>query len=141
MEPQSNSDQSTQNATEPTASAVEVPKTEETKTTEVPKGNVSEYRTFAILGYILPFLFFLPLLGEKTKNVPYVRFHANQQLVFLVVVVAEGILEDFLPLSFYYSFSQIFGIVLIAYSIIGIINAYKGEAKELPFIGWFKILK
>lgn len=113
----------------------------ETKAEEKPTDGVSEYRTFAILGYILPFLFFLPLLDDKTKNVRYVRFHANQQLVFLIVVIAVGILEDFLPLHLGYYFSHLAGIVLIAYAIIGALNGYKNEMKELPFIGQFRLLK
>jgi uncharacterized membrane protein len=30
---------------------------------------------------------------------------------------------------------------LLALVVIGVIHAYKGEMKELPFIGQFKILK
>ena len=70
--------------------------TEESNANDQPSEDNSEYRTFAVLGYVLPFLFFLPLLNDKTKAVPYVRFHANQQLILLIVVIALNFLSNFL---------------------------------------------
>ncbi len=106
--------------------------------------DVSEYRTFAILGYIIPFLFFLPLLDEKTKHVAYVRFHANQQLILLVlgfvVYVLHGILFGIFMMLGYYVI-QLLNLALLALAIVGIYNAYHDQMKALPFVGQFQILK
>ncbi len=106
--------------------------------------DVSEYRTFAILGYILPFLFFLPLLDDKTKNVPYVRFHANQQLILLVVILGLYVLHNVLfvmLMSLGYLVAQFINLAILALAIYGAYNAYLGNKKQLPFIGQFQILK
>jgi len=36
---------------------------------------------------------------------------------------------------------QVINLAILVLAIIGIINAYKGEMKELPFVGNFRILK
>ncbi|MCA9354184.1 MAG: DUF4870 domain-containing protein [Candidatus Kaiserbacteria bacterium] len=148
MEPQNNNEQmpqGTEPQTEPTNPTTE-PTAESTQaqTEEKVMSDVSEYRTFAILGYILPFLFFLPLLDDKTKNVPYVRFHANQQLILLIAGVAVTFVHSmFLVMLsdiglFVY---QLLGLALLALVIYGAYNAYQGQEKELPYIGHFRILK
>lgn len=110
----------------------------------------SEYRNLAMLGYILPFLFFLPLMDEKTKKVPYVRFHAGQQLNLLILIIAIYFVSNILYGVFYMSvlflmiISQVIQLVylgLVILVVIGAIHAYKGEMEELPLIGKFKLLK
>lgn len=99
-------------------------------------------KAFAILGYVLPILFFLPLLLEATKNDTYARFHANQQLILLIAYVGlSSVLNVFMgTLPFLFSVVQILNVVLIALAIYGIFYAYKGEMKELPLLGQFKII-
>lgn len=104
----------------------------------------SQYQTYAILGYILPFLFFLPLLDDKTKNVPYVRFHANQQLILLVLILAVYVLHSFLfsvLMMLGYYLAQLLNLVILALIVVGAFNAYNGKMKELPVVGKFRILK
>lgn len=146
MEPETNNNEPVQS---PEASAASV-ETEETPTTgrateegESTDDN-SQYQTYAILGYVIPFLFFLPLLDEKTKNVPYVRFHANQQLILLVVIFGVYILHSFLfsmLMMLGYYVAQILNLAILALAIMGIFNAYNGKMKELPFVGQFRLLK
>lgn len=131
---------------EPTQStgAPEQPETTETKTNSEATNDMSQYRTFAILGYILPFLFFLPLLDEKTKNVPYVRFHANQQLILLIVVFGVYAVHMFaltMLMTLGYFIFQLLQLGILVFAVIGVMNAYSGKMKELPFIGQFKVLK
>jgi uncharacterized membrane protein len=106
--------------------------------------DVSDHKLFAILGYIIPILFFLPMVQEGSKNNVFARFHANQQLVLL----ALWVVVSFVFGSFAYS---IFGglgsmimsalnLVLLVLVVLGIINAAQGEMKELPVIGGFKLL-
>lgn len=146
MEPQTNNNEPTQ-PTE-TSNLEEVKNTAQTEEAETASqetaDGVSEYRTFAILGYVIPFLFFLPLLDDKTKNVPYVRFHANQQLILLVVIFGSYILHSFLfgmLMMLGYYVAQLLNLAIIALAIIGIFNAYHGKMKGLPLIGQFQILK
>lgn len=110
----------------------------------------SEYKNQALLGYILPFLFFLPLMDEKTKNVPYVRFHAGQQLNLLVLAVTIYFIANILMGFFYMSYLftqtiyQIMNLVYLGYVVLvifGAVQAYKGEMKKLPLVGKFTLLK
>lgn len=107
-------------------------------------GDIADFKTLAVVGYILPFLFFLPLLDEKSKNVAYVRFHANQQLILLGLCIGVYFLQNtiiifFMALGVF--FVQLANGVLLVLAIIGAISAYKGELQELPFVGHFRILK
>ncbi|MEY3784338.1 MAG: hypothetical protein RLZZ230_660 [Candidatus Parcubacteria bacterium] len=126
---------------EESTSAAETP---EVKTSGGATSDVSEYRTFAILGYILPFLFFLPLLDEKTKNVPYVRFHANQQLILLILSVGIYLLSGPLFMVFFalgIFLMQLINVAVLVLAVLGAVRAYNGEMKELPLIGHFRLLK
>ena len=110
--------------------------------------DISEHRLWAVLGYIIPILFFIPLQDDKSKNVPYVRFHANQQLIilvaWLVVYVLNSVLFGVLPMMILPLTATLLSIVHLAVfvlSVIGAVNAYNGKMKELPLIGHFKLLK
>jgi uncharacterized membrane protein len=104
---------------------------------------VSEHKLWAIVGYILPFLFFVPMLDAKSKNNAFVRFHAEQQLALLVVFLGLYILMSVVMGAFFYGLFfimpliQLAGIVLM---VLGIIHAAQGEMKELPVIGGIKLL-
>ncbi len=130
MEPQHN-DQ------EPTA----VPITNAT----APSSDNGDHKLFAILGYILPFLFFLPLLNEKSKHNAFARFHANQQLILLILGVGiHFLVTPFLIMSLGFSaymFSSLLNLALFVFVVLGVINASQEEMKELPLIGGFKLLK
>jgi uncharacterized membrane protein len=106
-----------------------------------PKAGTDERRVLAIIGYILPFLIFLPLVTEG-KNDPFARFHANQQLILLLfwlgghtvagmlVVLFIGIL--ILPLT---------SLASLVFAILGIINVLNGVMKPLPLIGRFTLIR
>ena len=105
----------------------------------------SDHKLFAILGYILPFLFFLPLLNEKSKHNVFARFHANQQLILLILGVGiHFVVTPFLIVSLgfgAYLFTSLLNLALLVLVILGVINAAQEEAKELPLIGGFRVLK
>ncbi len=105
--------------------------------------DVSEHKLFAILGYILPFLFFIPMLNEASKNNAYVRTHADQQLTLLVLSLAWFVVSKFLFVMMYalmYTFGAIFNIAMLVLVVIGIINAAKGETKKLPIVGQISLI-
>jgi uncharacterized membrane protein len=102
-------------------------------------------------------LFLIPLLGAP--NSPYAKFHANQGVVLLISEVALGVVVGILigiitviaaaiggvVGGLFALFSGLLYLVLAAYSlgmtILGIVNAVSGKAKELPIIGKFRIIK
>lgn len=97
-------------------------------------------KAMAIIGYIIPILFFIPLVSDA-KNSPFAKFHANQQLNLLLLWVVGQIAG--VVLSFIFIGFLIFPIVMIAgliFMILGIIGASKGEMKELPVIGGIKLI-
>jgi uncharacterized membrane protein len=105
--------------------------------------DVNDHKLFAILGYILPFLFFIPMVNDTSKNNPFARFHANQQLILLVIGIGFYVLSN----VFYMTLGAlslilfpIANIAMLVLVVLGIINAAQGEMKELPLVGHFKLL-
>lgn len=115
----------------------------ETQTTTVAdKADAENNKAMAIVGYIFPFLFFLPLVMESSKNSPFARFHANQQLMLLIAFFAIWIVGMILALILIGFLIWLVGYIFLGVCIImGIINAVNGQMKKLPLIGGFTILK
>ena len=102
----------------------------------------------AILAYF-GILVIVPILAAKDSK--FAKFHANQGLVlcicWVVMCVALSILSTLVyKLAFFLgmiisllSFVVYIGLFVLA--VLGIVNAAKGEAKELPLIGKYQILK
>lgn len=124
---------------------------EEQKTTEtaqstaapvaapVASSDVEQNKLMAIIGYIIPFLFFIPLVTEA-KNSPFAKFHANQQLILLIAAIAVNVIGAIIPIIGWFIILPFGSIAVFVVAIIGLINAAKGEMKEMPFIGGFKII-
>ena len=92
------------------------------------------------MGYIIPILFFIPLVTDA-KNSPFAKFHANQQLNLLIAAVVVNVVGGIIPFIGWFIILPLGSIFLIVVAIMGIINAAKGEMKELPLIGGFKLIK
>jgi uncharacterized membrane protein len=94
-------------------------------------------------------LFFIPYIFAP--NSQYAKFHANQSLVYLICNVVLNVASKIICsiLGFVPVVGSIVGTVLpllvslvnIALFIIGVVNAFNKQAKELPIIGGFTILK
>lgn len=109
--------------------------------------DVQDNKFMAILAY-LGILVLIPIFAAKES--PFARFHSNQGLVLLIasfaysiaVWIVTFILALISPslglIGTILSLGSIFFFIL---AIIGIINAAKGEMKELPLIGKYTILK
>jgi uncharacterized membrane protein len=98
-------------------------------------------KAMAIVGYIIPILFFIPLVTEEGKKSPFAKFHANQQLnllLFLVVGQIAGSILAFILIGFLVV--MLVWVGWLVFMILGIINASKGAMKELPLIGGFKLI-
>lgn len=110
------------------------------------KPNVNSY---CILSYI-GILWIIGLLANK--NDEDVKFHVNQGIiltifsfsVYIVLSVLSSILYAIAPIFIIITslFWIVFGITVIAFIVIGVINAKNGKKVPLPVIGsMFKILK
>ncbi|MDP1884463.1 MAG: DUF4870 domain-containing protein [Candidatus Moranbacteria bacterium] len=102
--------------------------------------DVESNKAMAIIGYIIPILFFVPLLSDA-KNSPFAKFHANQQLNLLLAAIAVNIVGTIIPFLGWFIILPLGSIALIVIAIMGIINAVKGEMKALPLIGGFSLIK
>jgi uncharacterized membrane protein len=103
------------------------------------KSDADANKAMAIIGYIIPILFFIPLVTDA-KNSPFAKFHAGQQLNLLLAAVAVNVV-GMIPVLGWFIVLPIGSILLIILAIMGIINAAKGEMKKLPMIGGFEIIK
>lgn len=133
----------------PPAPATEVPKAEEAtpaaeevKAEAVPAADASDVdqnKPMAIIGYLIPILFFIPMLSEQKS--PFGMFHAKQQLNLLLSWIVVNVVGGIVPFIGWFIILPIGSIILIVLMIMGIINAVKGETKQLPIIGGFQIIK
>ena len=98
-------------------------------------------KLWGIIGYIIPVLFFIPLVMEDLKTNSFSKFHSNQQLVLLLAAIVVNIVGGVIPILGWFIILPIGSIVLLVLAIIGIINAAKGEQKPLPLIGGIAIIK
>lgn len=103
---------------------------------------ISEHKLYAILGYVLPFLFFLPMVQDSSKNNAFARYHANQQLNLLGVCIALYVVGRVLLSISYILFTimPLLNLAVLVLAIMGIIHATQGQMKELPVIGKFNYL-
>ena len=111
--------------------------TEETKKAD--PQDAEKNKAMAIVGYIIPILFFIPLVTDA-KNSPFAKFHANQQLNLLLAAVVVNIVGGIIPFIGLFIILPLGTIFLIVAAIMGIISASKAEMKPLPLIGGVKLI-
>ena len=104
--------------------------------------DAQDNKIMGILAYF-GILFLVPFFAAKES--PFAKFHANQGCVLFIVTIAIGILVQVIahiPIIRWLSLIlSLLYLVIFVFAILGIINAAKGEMKELPFIGKYRILK
>ena len=90
-----------------------------------------------VIPYLVPILFFLPVLVDKERKSVFCKFHANQQftwfLLTAVLVTAKKIIVIIPLIGGLANF--ILNIVQLAVAVALAYGAYKGKALRLPFIG------
>lgn len=117
----------------------------DTREIPVDAADADSNKAFGILSY-LSLLFLIPLLAAEDSV--FAKFHANQGLVLfltgLALNVATGIIGGVLGALHLGWLAGIIGslvnLVMIAFVVVGIINAAQGKAKELPLIGQIHII-
>lgn len=117
--------------------------------------DIASNKVMAVLSY-LGLLVLIPLFAAP--NSKYARFHVKQGINLLILNIIYsiisilfsliktpttywGVVEVWTTPWFIYVIIFLLGIPIIVLCIIGIVNAVKGQTKELPVIGKFKIMK
>lgn len=102
-------------------------------TAEMDPKDIEDNKVMAVLAYI-GILFLVPLFAAKESK--YARFHTNQGLVLFLAGLIGGVASGII-----WILAPVVSIASLIFTILGIINAAQGKAKELPLIGKFKLLK
>lgn len=97
--------------------------------------DIEKNKMIAGLAYLI---FFLPLIICPDSG--FGKFHANQALLLLIFSLAGSIILCFVPIIGW-ALLPIFTIVILVLFVIGLINGLGGEAKRLPIIGKFNLIK
>lgn len=105
--------------------------------------DIESNKAMGILSY-LSWLVLIPLIAAPKS--PFARFHANQGLILAIIEIAFGIVLG--ALSLIPVIGIVFNIILsllwlvfLLFTILGIVNAANGKAKELPVIGKIRLIK
>jgi uncharacterized membrane protein len=97
--------------------------------------DVAENKIVASLAYIGP-LFLVPLLAAKHS--PFAKFHTSQGFILFLGWIIISIVGWIPLLGWLVGF---FGtILLVILSVVGVVNALKGQMKKLPVTGNIRIL-
>jgi uncharacterized membrane protein len=96
----------------------------------VPGSSVSHNTLMGVLSY-LGILVIIPLLVAKDD--PFVKFHAKQGLVLLGIEIVVWVVFSFVWVMWLLGNLINLGVLVLA--ILGIVNAVRGEQKELPLVG------
>ena len=102
--------------------------------------DIKDNKVMAVLSYI-GILWLIPLLAAKES--PYAQFHANQGIVLTLGGIALSVACFIIALIpiLGWIVAMVACFIPTVMMILGIINACEGKAKELPFIGKYRILK
>ena len=103
--------------------------------------DIEENKVFALFSY-LGFLFIIPLIARP--NSKYCKFHVNQGIILCIVNAIVGVLSSALLNIELITLSHIISaldLIMLGFTVYGIYNAVTGNAKELPLIGKYRILK
>lgn len=97
--------------------------------------DIEKYRVVAVLAYILPILFFLPIVMDS--NSTYNKHNANQSLSWLLVCIVLGVVSAILGIIPFLGFvmNLLIDAAVIIVAILLAVFAYQGNAVKIPVIG------
>ena len=105
-----------------------------TQTIAMTDSQVKDGKLFAILSYVVPFFFLVPLIQRSNQ---FSHFHARQALAIVGLSILLGTVAVLLPGALASLLSPIFLLVQFALIVFGVIHAAKGLATQLPILGPF----
>ena len=88
---------------------------------------------FGIIGVVI-------VLVTEAKNSPFAKFHLNQSFPLAIASLAGSTILGMIPIIGW-SLIPLLNIAVLVLIIMGIINAAQGEAKRLPIVGNFDVIK
>ena len=99
------------------------------------EAEVKKNSAIAAIAYLVPILFFLPICIDGNSN--YCKFHANQTLIWLIVVVILGVIFGILGVIPFIGglFKVLFPLIVLAIDFGFIYGAINGKALRLPYVG------
>lgn len=123
-------------AAEAPAAAAEAPAAEAgpAAAPAIDPSDISANKVMAILAYI-SILVLIPLFAAKESK--FARFHTNQGLILFICNIVIYFISLIPGLK---AIGWILSVAALVFAIIGIIGAAKGETKELPLIGKYRII-
>lgn len=117
-------------------------------TDEFAEDDINGNKLMAVLSY-LGLLVLVPLFAARESK--FARFHANQGLVLMICQILWNVITNIVVGAIVAvsptlgavvsTVCNIVSLVPAVLMVIGIINAVKGRAKELPVIGKIRLLK
>ncbi len=126
MEPTENNSSQNTNTTQAT---VPTP----TPGTGTEHANGSDNRTLMGILCYLSILVLIPLLVEKKD--PFVKFHVSQGLALLIIQGIIFLVAQTFLIIFLFPIVGILNLVLLVFSILGIVYVVQGKEVALPVIG------
>jgi uncharacterized membrane protein len=110
------------------------------KANQQTNGGADNTKAIGIVGYLIPILFFLPMVMDMKDN-DFAMYHANQQLNLLLFWIVGNLVSSVLTVVIIgfllWPLVSIFGIIVM---VMGIINVVNQEKKPLPLIGGISLL-
>lgn len=100
---------------------------------EIDPADAGNNKLMGVLAY-LGVLVLIPLIAAKGSK--FARFHVNQGLILLIC----GVVSWFVG-SISTTLAWVLNTAIFVLAILGIVNVVKGETKELPLIGKFRIIQ
>lgn len=108
------------------------------KTASIFNGDdIQKNKVQAVLPYLIPILFFLPLTADKEKNSAFCKFHANQQFTWFITVLVLNLIGNVLGIIPIIGgiINTIINISELLIALCLMYGASKGKALRLPFVG------
>jgi len=121
----------TPNQPTPSAAPQPTPVQPAVQLSEADKKDIEQNKVMAVLAYF-GILCLIPLLAAKQSK--FAQFHAKQGLVLFGAVVALTVVSSMIRV---YALSSLVSIASLVASIYGIIEAWKGNYWEMPYLGQY----
>lgn len=120
---------------EPAANANPVP--DEREHTEMfESADIERTKLLSALCYVSFFFIILSLLVEPNSR--FLRYHINQSLVICVASFAAALVM-IVPIIGWIA-GTVASVAILVFTVMGIVNALKGRAKDLPLIGKYTVV-
>jgi uncharacterized membrane protein len=92
---------------------------------------INEGKNIAIISYLFWLGLIIAIFINNNNKNPFTSFHIRQSFGILIINLFSGLAYRF----FHPLLGSILGVVSLILLILGIISAYNGEEKEVPFVG------